>query len=859
MSTLLTPIIQQISIDRDRFKMLVNGGVNDTVQLEYRVERSIAGMVKERMDSLTVDLTTALTQAQQYRDEAKAAADHIDVIYPQMTDMYTETASNTLDARESAASASQSASTAQSILEYLNMMNSTKVAAVFDMPGLYPNPQMSVQKYPTNRLNLVGRFFEAASNKFRWVDRKFEVVVLAAGADFVETEIYDVDPNYTIFHTWTGKVDSYYKNTGITLDPSRVYAWRCIDRYYNVDEMERGKYQEPLKEVRHRWNKFMVDAQAGYINKPSKPEVYSDNSSGIVYVKSNKPSKHTSTTLDYVKIRAYRDQVLFLEDYQAVRGDNTYTIPLDEIGQGTVNIQVQYVSNPTIFTGSDYGQQLLGQEPPRLSPWSDNTQFVTIEKTANKIAVLCDEHTHDVFDEFSKVVMDAGKHQFVKVFSGVGEKLSTAHTKYHQSIVDFNPDIMIVALGINDVYSENVSSSVVNDRWSSLVNPIKQKIPNVKVISIKTLVWDESASTAPGTGMTNKNTIPKFQNTISFEGKTMSVVNDEIYHNTAIHASNISSHDKLHQLNTHAATGNTVCTYDIFKAHRLGMGVGEFGVNMFAAKAMALGIIDEIKTILGYDGNGRQSMRLSSLFSTIMSGSGTGYNKKYTVKSNDSAMVAAQRMGLSQDTLEGNWIFPFPNISFGASDKIFSSDAFVSCSLSGIPTDSAVSIYTQSGWVNRGKIVSKHAAVDLNLSGIHDLGWTKNGGVRKFGISFLFGGKNYTFWNPVNVIGSAENRNLLPYYQTKSVVATTVINVLESTTHRVDATVNRTLTLSNSTLSSEIAQSIVIFVSGSGGTITWPAQISWADNKQPELGTNWTLVYLFWTGTMWVGMEGQKQ
>lgn len=75
MSTLLTPIITQMELDRDRLRGLVNGTDADTVVLEGRVEKSVAGQVKERIDQMTVSLTDAVTTAEDARDTTITAKD----------------------------------------------------------------------------------------------------------------------------------------------------------------------------------------------------------------------------------------------------------------------------------------------------------------------------------------------------------------------------------------------------------------------------------------------------------------------------------------------------------------------------------------------------------------------------------------------------------------------------------------------------------------------------------------------------------------------------------------------------------------------------------------------------------------
>lgn len=74
MSTLLTPIVTQLELDRDRFKELINGDENATVQLEERTEKSIAGQVKDRIDGLSVSLTGAVSAAEAARDASQTAA-----------------------------------------------------------------------------------------------------------------------------------------------------------------------------------------------------------------------------------------------------------------------------------------------------------------------------------------------------------------------------------------------------------------------------------------------------------------------------------------------------------------------------------------------------------------------------------------------------------------------------------------------------------------------------------------------------------------------------------------------------------------------------------------------------------------
>jgi hypothetical protein len=122
-----------------------------------------------------------------------------------------------------------------------------------------------------------------------------------------------------------------------------------------------------------------------------------------------------------------------------------------------------------------------------------------------------------------------------------------------------------------------------------------------------------------------------------------------------------------------------------------------------------------------------------------------------------------------------------------------------------------------------------------------------------------FGESAYSPWSDFVSFTTQVTDTLIPRYETSSVVTTGVIDAMTATVFRVDGTVNRTLTLSNATLPATSAQSIVVFIDGSGGTVTWPIEVSWAGGNEPVLGTTWTNVILFWTGTMWIGMESSKR
>ena len=104
-----------------------------------------------------------------------------------------------------------------------------------------------------------------------------------------------------------------------------------------------------------------------------------------------------------------------------------------------------------------------------------------------------------------------------------------------------------------------------------------------------------------------------------------------------------------------------------------------------------------------------------------------------------------------------------------------------------------------------------------------------------------------------------------PYYMTKSVTSTGNIDVTNAAVNKVDGTTNTTISFVDDTgtaitsLPTDRAQNIIIFISGAGGSITWPSQIEWSGGNEPTLGTTWTSVIVFWTGNMFIGITSGKK
>lgn len=87
-----------------------------------------------------------------------------------------------------------------------------------------------------------------------------------------------------------------------------------------------------------------------------------------------------------------------------------------------------------------------------------------------------------------------------------------------------------------------------------------------------------------------------------------------------------------------------------------------------------------------------------------------------------------------------------------------------------------------------------------------------------------------------------------------------------SSTGEVDAAVGNTFVMENGTagtralsfknLPANRAMTLVVFVRGNTGNITWPAEVKWNNTLAPTLSTTFTNLVFFWTGTEIIGSTG---
>lgn len=257
MSTLLTPIITQLELDRERFKQLINGDEFATVQLEFRIEKSIAGMVKQRITEAAIDIeSTLLALSEAIRITAAS----------ERNALASENAANTASTNANLAVASveqlkdEVGSLRDETLDYYN-----KVADLFNandstkdeisLSNVYPISLDETTLFNKANLHLDGQPFESKSIMVEWDSRSFEIIQFGAGVNpyvdgFIE---FGTGKNFTPLVTIpAGKNDSVDVSTVLT--DGIWYGWRFEDLYKNVDIISNDGFNGSLS----KWTFFKV-------------------------------------------------------------------------------------------------------------------------------------------------------------------------------------------------------------------------------------------------------------------------------------------------------------------------------------------------------------------------------------------------------------------------------------------------------------------------------------------------------------------------------------------------------------------------------------------------------------------------
>lgn len=117
-------------------------------------------------------------------------------------------------------------------------------------------------------------------------------------------------------------------------------------------------------------------------------------------------------------------------------------------------------------------------------------------------------------------------------------------------------------------------------------------------------------------------------------------------------------------------------------------------------------------------------------------------------------------------------------------------------------------------------------------------------------------------WVPVQLTDAPEDDRMyfrrnkrwvsLDRYTLKNQQVTDVMDLSEAQTFTIYANADKTLAFTNAPDTTR-TMTVVVTIVNSDGIITWPDSVYFKDDIPPTLGTNFTVVVMYWTGSIWIG------
>lgn len=110
---------------------------------------------------------------------------------------------------------------------------------------------------------------------------------------------------------------------------------------------------------------------------------------------------------------------------------------------------------------------------------------------------------------------------------------------------------------------------------------------------------------------------------------------------------------------------------------------------------------------------------------------------------------------------------------------------------------------------------------------------------------------------PIHISTDAIGLDKVSTYKMKATDTTGVLDLSVANVFRISASTNRTVSFTN-VPGADISMTVLVVISGSTGSFTWPGTVLWSAGASPTLGTNKTVVTLLWDGVSWVGSTSIK-
>lgn len=382
MTTTVTPIITQLSLDRDRLKDLVNGDANTTVQLEGRVEKSIAGQVADRITETGINLTTAVSDATAARDAAIGAKNDAETFKQAAEQAKIDTDLLKNDTESFKNSAEQAATTAQQYYNSISAINTGRSGGVYTLSAISPSQLSGNKTTPIENFCMIGQSFDGNTDNLEFVGRVFELVELDSGFDPDLDNVDEVNPNFTQVLSQEEVTESLYIGTN-GYNTTSYYAWRFTDKYHNIEYEDSGDFRKTPLESTSRWNIFKFVSGSEYIEKPilTTTENTAEASQTLQLDASSASIVNSARPINYTiyKIHDSKNRLVY---HSVTSGEVSSHVVSGGIlrEDSTYHATVQYVMNPL---APAEGEQ---ESIPVYSPVSDRLTFTTTSQTSATVA-----------------------------------------------------------------------------------------------------------------------------------------------------------------------------------------------------------------------------------------------------------------------------------------------------------------------------------------------------------------------------------------------------------------------------------------------------------------------------------------
>lgn len=228
-----------------------------------------------------------------------------------------------------------------------------------------------------------------------------------------------------------------------------------------------------------------------------------------------------------------------------------YTKPLDYFYKqdGTENVHtVAGRKGDVVLTKNDVGLSAVDNTPDLEKPVSNPVKAELAKQVPFKIAAIGDSFTQPSLRNNDWLTQAC---QVIEEFCGVpvllrnaavgGAAFNSAMLNQHQNetksmvqeVVDFQPDLVFISLGFNDIFNGSDSAAAITTNAQNIVNALRTGISGVKIVYAEQFMHDSTKGVVP-TSLQNQDTIQRAHSLLTMNGLNNVRINNTAYLTQAI-------------------------------------------------------------------------------------------------------------------------------------------------------------------------------------------------------------------------------------------------------------------------------------------------------------------------------------